>query len=101
MDGGHKERCERRFHEFAAMLRDAEVPAEERLGRGGAEANDDFRPERGDFGIEPRPARGGLGAVWLFVNAPLAARLPFEVFDGIGDVGFFTIDPRFLQSAVQ
>ena len=29
MDGGHKERCQRRFHEVAAMQRDAEVPAEQ------------------------------------------------------------------------
>ena len=35
------------------------------------------------------------------MNAALALRLPFEMLDGVGDVGFFAIDSSFLQSAVQ
>jgi hypothetical protein len=57
MNGGHDERSERRLHEFAAMLRDAKIPSEQCLRGRGAQANDDFRLQRGDFRVKPWPAR--------------------------------------------
>ena len=101
MNGGHDERGERRLHEFAAMLRHAKIPSEQRLRGGGAQANDDFRLQRSDFRVKPWPARGDFGAAGFFVNAAFAAKFLLEMLDGIGDVGFFAADAGFLQSAVQ
>ncbi len=44
---------------------------------------------------------GNLSGIRLFVNAAFAARLPFKVFDGIRNVNFFSINPRFHQSFIQ
>jgi hypothetical protein len=63
------------------------------LRGGGAEANDDFRFPGGDFRVKPGPARVDFGAARLFVNATLAARLPFEMLDGIGDEVFSRSTP--------
>ncbi len=49
MHGGHYDGRERRFQELAALLGDAKVAAEKGLRRGGAEANDYFRTQLGDF----------------------------------------------------
>src|ERR1700693_4055354 len=101
MGGGHDEWDERRFHDLAAMLRDAEVTSQQSLRSGSPEANDHFRLQRSDFRVEPRTARGDLGPVRLFVNAPLAPCLPFEMLDRVSDVGFFAVDAGFLERAVQ
>jgi hypothetical protein len=55
----------------------------------------------GDFGFEPWPARCDLGRIWLFVNAALASRLPFEVLHGVGDVNFGSVNSRFDERAVK
>jgi hypothetical protein len=34
------------------------------------------------------------------MDATLAARFPFEMLHRVGDVNFFTIDPRFFQRAI-
>ena len=51
------------------MLRDAEILAEQRLSGGGAEADNYFGLDRGDFGIEPRACRrqisAALGFWWM------------------------------------
>ena len=88
-------RRECRFHKFAAMLCDAKILAEQGLGGGGAEADDHFGVDRSDFGVEPRPASGDFGGAGFFVDAAFAARLPFEMFHGVGDVNFFAIDAGF------
>jgi hypothetical protein len=99
--GCHDMRCQRRFETFSAALRDPESAAKQRLRGGGAEANNDFGLEQGDLGIEPWPARGDFGRVWFFVDAAFSARFPFEVFDGIGDVGFVAIDAGLFECCIQ
>src|SRR5207247_1262722 len=44
---------------------------------------------------------GDFARIWLLVNAPLAARLPFEVLDGIGDIGLGTVDAGIVEGAVE
>ena len=101
MHGGHDVRRECRFEQFTAALRDAESAAEQRLRGGGAEANHDFGLKQGDFGIEPRTAGCDFGAVWFLMDAAFSARLPFEMFDRIGDVGFVAIDAGLFERCIQ
>jgi len=70
-------------------------------GSSGAETNYDLRLHELDFGVEPGAASCDLQRIRLLVNAPLASRLPLEVFDGIGDVRLLAIDARLQQSLVQ
>jgi len=82
-------------------LRYAEGAAEQSLGGGGAEANDDFGFEQSDFGVEPRATGGDFGGVWFFVDAAFAAWFPFEMFDGVGDVSFVAVDAGLLERGVE
>lgn len=101
MDCSHYERCERRLHQPAAVLRNAKIPSKQRLCGRCAEANDDFWPQCGDFRIEPGPARRDLRAIWLLVNATLAAWFPFEVLDYVGGVMPLAADAGFFQGSIQ
>ena len=89
------------FEELAAALRDAECATEQGLRGGGAETDHDFGLEQCDFGIEPWAAGGDFRAIWFFVDAAFAARLPFEMFDGVGDIGFVAIDAGLLERGVE
>lgn len=42
-----------------------------------------------------------LHRIRFFVNAALAPRLPFEVFDHVGDVGLLAIDAGFFKRIVE
>ena len=61
---------------LAALARDAELPAEQRLGGGRAEADEHPRLDRRELAVEPRPAGVDLRPVRLLVDPPLAARRP-------------------------
>jgi hypothetical protein len=65
MHGGHYDGRERGFQELAAMLSDAKVATQQGLCCGGAEANNYFRMECGDFGFEPRPAGRYFCCIWF------------------------------------
>src|SRR5690242_1655354 len=97
VNGREDEWRERRRHELAAMRGDLELTAEQRLGRRGAQADDRLRLHERDLGVEPRPTRRDFARVGLLVNAPLPARLPFEVLDDVGDVDNGAIDARFAE----
>ena len=57
-------------------LRDPELPTEQRLRRGGAEADEHARLHDGELRFEPGTAGGNLGRVRLLVDAPLARAAP-------------------------
>ena len=79
----------------------AKVATEQRLCRGGAEANNYFRVECGDFGVEPRPAGRYFCCIWFFVNAAFSSRFPLEVFCRVGDVNLFAVDACFRKRFIQ
>ena len=54
-----------------------------------------------DLGVEPRPAGRDLAGVRLLVDAPLAARLPLEVLDDVGDVDLRAVDPRLRERPIE
>src|SRR4051795_10800668 len=99
MDGGGDARRERTGYERAALLRDLERLAEQRLRGGGAETHEHARLDQRDLGFQPRPARGDLGAVRLGVDSPLAARLELEMLDDVGHVDEFAIDASLFERA--
>src|SRR3954447_21825256 len=95
------ERRERRRNELATLRGHLELPAEQRLSGSGAEAHDRARFDQCDLGIEPGTARRDLTGVRLLVDPPLAARLPFEVLDDIGDVDGGAIDAGVDEGAIE
>ena len=60
MHGREYRRRPFRFDRRAALLHHAERAAEQDLGGGGAEADDELRLDDVDFGLQPRAARGDL-----------------------------------------
>ena len=54
-----------------------------------------------DFGLEPRKAGLDFDRARFAVNAPRAARHPFEVLDDIRDVGLRAVDSRLDKAAVE
>src|SRR3954465_14181687 len=78
MHRGHHQRCERRRHELAALFRHLEALSKQRLGGGRAKADERARTDQRDLRFQPGTARADLAGVRLGVDAPLAARLPFE-----------------------
>src|ERR1700730_13240982 len=101
MHGGGEVGREGGIDKFAAMLRDAKILAEKRLGGGGAEADNHFGMNSSDLGIKPRAARGDFGGIGFFVDAAFSPGLPFEMFHGIGDVNFFAVDSGFDERVVE
>jgi hypothetical protein len=83
MHGGHYDGRERGFQELPAMLGDAKAAAEQRLRCGGAKTNDYFGMERGDFGIEPRPASCYFPGARFFVDAAFSARFLLKCFTAL------------------
>src|SRR6185503_15742448 len=61
-----------RFEELAAIFHHFHLRAEEGTCGGGAEGDDSLRADRGDLGLEPRPAGVHLADPGGLVQAPLA-----------------------------
>src|SRR5688500_3963334 len=101
MDRGENVGCEPRVDELPALAADAEVAAQERLRRRRAQTDEHARLHDVQLGLEPRPAGGHLGPVRLLVDAPLAARLPLEVLDDVGDVRKSPVDLRLVEGPVE
>src|SRR2546428_14122853 len=51
--------------------------------------------------MEPQAARGDLAAIRLLVQATLAGRTPFEVFDGVGEEDSVSVDASVRESLVE
>ena len=66
-----------------------------------AKADDDAWLDDLEFGFEPWPARGDLSGGRFFVFATLSLWLPFEMFDGIGEIHVASGDARFSERLVQ
>ncbi len=101
MDGGDDGRVSGKLDGAAARLGDAKGAAQQGLRRGCSEADDQFRAHGFDLGVEPWAAGGDFVRVRFLVNSQLAARLPLEVLDGIGDVGGCAIDAGCLHAGIE
>src|SRR6185436_763950 len=74
---------------------------EQRLCRGGAQADEDLRLHDRELRVEPGPAGRDLRPRRLGVDPPLAACLPFEVLDDVRDVGARAVDACLLETLVE
>jgi hypothetical protein len=101
VQGGEYARRVRAVDQLAARHRNPEPRPEQRLGGGGAEAADRFGPDRRDLALEPGMAGFDLALRGRFVQATLAARLPFEMLHGVGHVERAAVDAGGLQRAVE
>src|SRR5262245_41399515 len=84
VNGREHEWSERRGDELAAMGRDLERPAQERLCSRRAKTHDRARLDELNLGVEPRAAGVDFTGVRLLVNPALAPWLPLEVLDDVG-----------------
>src|SRR5205085_3549452 len=90
-----------RFDQLSALPRDPEVAPEQRLSRSRAQTDQHARLDHVELGLQPGPAGGDLRPVRLLVDAALAARLPLEVLDDVGDVDLAPIDARVVERLVE
>jgi hypothetical protein len=88
---------------LSPLLRHAEALAEQRLGRGSAEADDHRRLDGPQLRVEPWDARLDLRIVRLPVDSLCggAAPLPLEVLDRVGDVDLRAVDSGLLQRLIE
>jgi hypothetical protein len=72
-------------------------------GRGGARPHGHDYPwsHRLALLFEPKSAGGDLAGVGTLVQTPLAARLEFEVLDGVGDKDPLAVEPRATQGLIE
>jgi len=94
MHGGRHERSERRLHERGALRAHFELRAQDRLCRGGSEADDDTRFDEVDFRFQPGATGFDLEGIRLLVNASFSARLKLEMLDHVGHIDLRSIDSR-------
>src|SRR5436190_90275 len=90
-----------RVEQLAAMLGDAELAAEQRLGCRRAEQDEDARLHHLELRLEPGPAGRHLGPVGLLVDPALAARLPLEMLDGVRHIDARAVDSGRLERLVE
>src|SRR5690348_9053698 len=86
MEGGVHMPGERALDEAAAHRRDAKLGPEQGARGGGAQADDHARLHGADFPVDPLAAGFDLALRGRLVQASLAAQLPLEVLDRVGDV---------------
>src|SRR5437773_7882985 len=101
MHRGEQQRRERRLEELAAMLGYPECRAEQCLRRCGTQQHDRDRLYQCDFHVEPGTASRDVVRSRFFVNTPLAARLPVEMFDYVGHVHVRPLDARSVERAIE
>ena len=89
------------LNELPALFGQAVIPSENRLGRSGAQANNNFRPDQRHLGFEPRAACARFRSARLLVNPAFPPLFELEMFNGVGEVHRRSIDARVLQGAIQ
>ena len=84
-------------------MRDSECLAKQALCGRRAKADDHFWLRNGDLGFQPRATGKNFQLIRFLVNAAFAARLPLEMFHGVGDINFATVNTcgleRFVENA--
>ena len=73
--------------------------ADDGLGGGRAERDDDTRPDDLELEIEPRSTRLDVARVRALVEPALAARAPAEVLHDIGDEDLLAVDPGVVSAS--
>src|SRR5262249_52620448 len=87
--------------EAPAPLSDLELGTKQRARRGRSQAHDQLRRDGADLPFQPLIACRQLLLRRGLVHAPLAARLPFEMLDGVGDIRSAAVDVCLFHRAIQ
>src|SRR3954464_12517278 len=90
-----------RRHRAATVASDAKILAEQRLRRGCAERDEDFWPDCGKLGFEPRKAGIDFRRIGLAVDAPGTARHPFEMLHRVAEIDLASLDTSLDETAVE
>src|SRR5580698_6346144 len=85
----------------SSALDDTKIGAQERLGSGRPEANDQSGFDCRNLRIQPWTARCDFTHGRLFVDTSFATRLPLEMFDCICDVSNVAVDTRLFQTVIE
>jgi len=85
----------------AALLQQLVLLANHGASRSCAEADYELGLDARQFSLKPRLAGVYFRLGGSFVDATLATVVEFEMFDGVGDVDFRTVDTGFFESSVQ
>jgi hypothetical protein len=92
---------ERRTDQLPALTGHAEGGAQQRLGRRGAEADDELRLQRDELRLEPGAAGPDLVGLWLLVDPALPSQLETEMLDDVRQVYGFAVDTGFVERFIQ
>ena len=101
VDSRGNQRRQRRFHQLAALSRDAEIARDERLRSRCAEAYDDLRADTGYLCFQPRAAGGDFFGIRFFVNPEFPARGRIEVLDDVRDIDVRAVYSRLCESHIE
>src|SRR5918995_3380391 len=101
VDGGQDPGGEVGVEELAPLAADPERAAEEGLGGGRAEQNQDAGLDHLELGLEPGEAGVDLLGVGLLVDAHLAPALELEVLDHVGHVRQLAVDAGLGEGLVE
>ena len=85
----------------AAAAQDAELRSQERLRSDRTHQHEHVGGDDVDLGAQPGPAGDDVGSQGTLVEPALAARLPAEVLDGVGQVDAAAIDARTFERIVE
>ena len=85
-------RTEFALQDLSTVAQHTDAGPDQGLCGGIAESYENARLERDKLGFQPRFACCDVARAGLLVNAAFSARLPFEMFDGVGDVQLFAVD---------
>lgn len=100
MEGGDGFFAEAAGKELAALGGEAEGGTENGFGGAGAEADDDFGLDLGEFRFDPGAAGGDFAETRSAMDAALAALFEGEMFYGVGDVDFGAVEADFVEGFV-
>src|SRR5262245_54866147 len=101
MDGGQRPSSVGGHERRAPFLHQPELRSEERLRGRRAETDDQRRTDGFELRLEPGTAGDELRHARLLVDASLAARLPFEMLDGVRKVDLRAVDAGLAQRLIQ
>jgi hypothetical protein len=87
--------------DLSAVLSQPKLCTEQTLRRGCAKTDNELRTNSGNLGFQPWAAGRYFKRVWFLVQPDLAARFPFEMLNGIGNVHISPIDACRLEAFVK
>jgi hypothetical protein len=90
-----------RWKYLSAVLCESKLCTEQALRRSCTQADNEVGTDSRNLRFQPWAAGRYFKRVWFLMQPNPAARFPFEVLHGVGDVHLSSIDPRGLEAFVK